>query len=245
MHPDLVAALDQVAVTFRGATARPDESNCECHWGSAEELALLKVPDVELDHDLLQRTWRAGDWDDPGAVLRRILPQFTVALVHGRVEPWFGMGQAGRCLDRGDWHERPAEEGAAVGDFLRVWWACTLGDPDPGMPAHDVLTVCVEASGTLSPWLQVWERQTHDVADRHLAEAVASWEYALLGDQLPWESWDDEEDKRVELTAWVLRHAPARLRRAGASGELLDRVRLLGLPDPARYEDPRWPGHRY
>ncbi|MEU4352937.1 hypothetical protein [Streptomyces sp. NPDC023838] len=38
-------------------TARSDEAQCDCHWGSAEELALLKVPDVVLDPDLLRRTW--------------------------------------------------------------------------------------------------------------------------------------------------------------------------------------------
>lgn len=66
-----------LAVTFRGMTARPDEHNCECHGGSAEELAQLKVPDVELDPDLLRRTWEASDWDDHASVLRRILPQLA------------------------------------------------------------------------------------------------------------------------------------------------------------------------
>ncbi|MBT2232269.1 hypothetical protein [Nonomuraea sp. NEAU-A123] len=51
----LDAALADLAVTFRGMTARPDEHNCPCHWGSAENLALLKVPDVELYPDLLRR----------------------------------------------------------------------------------------------------------------------------------------------------------------------------------------------
>ena len=55
----LDAALDGLAAAFRGMTARSDEHNCECHWGSAEELALLKVPDLELEPDLLRRTWQA------------------------------------------------------------------------------------------------------------------------------------------------------------------------------------------
>lgn len=32
----LNAALDDLAVTFRGMTVHPDENNCECHWGSAQ-----------------------------------------------------------------------------------------------------------------------------------------------------------------------------------------------------------------
>ncbi|GAB3180227.1 hypothetical protein FHX75_112115 [Micromonospora palomenae] len=47
----LDVALAGVAATFRGMTAHRQESNCECHWGSAEELALLKTPDVPLDDD--------------------------------------------------------------------------------------------------------------------------------------------------------------------------------------------------
>src|SRR4051812_32294498 len=92
----LDAALNRMAVTFHGMTARPDEHNCECHWGSAEELAQLKVPDAELDLDLLHRSWQAGDWDDPASVLRRILPQLSRALVSGLVEPLFGLEEVGR-----------------------------------------------------------------------------------------------------------------------------------------------------
>ena len=61
--------------------------------GSAEELAQLKVPDVELDPDLLCRTWRASDWDDHASVLRRILPQLATVLVKGLVETYWGPGR--------------------------------------------------------------------------------------------------------------------------------------------------------
>ncbi|MFE2626089.1 hypothetical protein ACFXKH_39525, partial [Streptomyces caelestis] len=49
-------ALDGLDDTFRGMTARADEVQCDCHWGSPEELALLKTPDVDLSPDLLRRT---------------------------------------------------------------------------------------------------------------------------------------------------------------------------------------------
>ncbi|MGC5021357.1 hypothetical protein [Micromonospora sp. DT47] len=45
----LDVALKRIAATFRGVAAHPNEYNCECHWGGPEELAQLKVPDVELD----------------------------------------------------------------------------------------------------------------------------------------------------------------------------------------------------
>jgi hypothetical protein len=254
MDPDITearrrldAALEQVAVVFRGMTARADEAQCTCHWGSEEELALLKVPDVALEPDLLRRTWDAPDWDDHGAVLRRILPQFSRALVDGEVEPLFDMGTVGLSFARGHWRQWPAEQGAAVREFLHAWWAFSLTAPNPAVPAHEVFALCAEASGMLGPWLADWEHHRHPVADRHLATAVDQWEYDLLGDELPWASWywDDDEARCGELCAWLTTHAPARLRASGASAELLHRVRLLGLHGDARWCDPHWPGHTY
>ncbi|MGW0533988.1 hypothetical protein [Streptomyces sp. NPDC003032] len=78
-----------------------------------------------------------------------------------------------------------------------------------------------------------------------LAETAALWEYDLLGDQLPWRAWEDEDILRAELADWLVRHAPARLRAHGVPEELLHRIRLVGLTGPARWEDTHWPGHRY
>ncbi|MFD5028878.1 hypothetical protein ACFWM0_00395 [Streptomyces sp. NPDC058405] len=239
----LDAALERLDATFRGLTARPDEHNCECHWGSAEELALLKVPDVELDPDLLRRTWQASDWADSPSVIRRILPQFAAALVGGLVDD-FDIEEAGRAIARGRWEQGPAEEAAAVQEFLHAWWAHTLADPGPAVPVYLVLALCAEATATLAPWLGTWEAAAHTVADQHLMEAVTQWEYDLRGeDQLPWTSWRDEDEEaamRAELAVWLARHAPARLRAHGASEELLHHVRLLGLAEADRWDDPHW-----
>jgi hypothetical protein len=233
----LDAALAGLAVTFRGMTAHPDEHNCECHWGSAEELALLKVPDMELDPDLLRRAWEPSDWDDHASVLRRILPQLATALVNGRVETYVGLGEVGRSFARGEWQQWPAEQAAAVREFLEAWWAHSLADPSPTVPAYEVFAFCAEASGMLSVWLNAWEAAAHSVADQRLAEAVAHWAKDLLDDQLPWDALDsreDEQDKLAELTAWLVRHASAQLRAHGAPEDLLHRIRLLGFNGPAR-----------
>ncbi|MEV6791714.1 hypothetical protein AB0M87_06880 [Streptomyces sp. NPDC051320] len=245
----LDAALERLVVIFRGMTARADEHNCECHWGSAEELALLKIPDVELDPDLLRRTWDAPDWSDHGAVLRRILPQFATALAAGRVRPPVGMEWAGLSFSRGRWQQWPTEQAHAVREFLAAWWVHSLTEPEPAVPAHEVLVVCAEASATLSPWLALWEELAHPVADRCLAEAVDRWNYDLLADELPWWARQNEDMMREELTAWLVRHAPDRLgqdlRAHGATEELRHRIRLLGLTGPARWDDPHWPNYRY
>ncbi|MGW7610124.1 hypothetical protein ACWGKW_23165 [Streptomyces sp. NPDC054766] len=244
----LSAALDNLAVTFRGMTAHPDEINCECHWGSSEELALLKTPDVELEPDLLRRTWTAIDWSDHGAVLRRILPQFATVLVAGRAQPLSGLEEAGSCFARGRWQQWPDDHAGPVREFLRSWWVQSLTDPDAVVPAHEVFKMCAEATGTLGPWLAAWETQTGHLSDRRLAEAAAEWEYELLGDSLPWSViWydHDEEQMRAELVAWLLGHAAVRLRESGASADLRHRIRLLGLAEEDRWTDPHWPGHRY
>ncbi|MFJ7947646.1 hypothetical protein ACIQ6K_28940 [Streptomyces sp. NPDC096354] len=244
----LSAALDNLAVTFRGMTAQPDENNCECHWGSAQELSLLKTPDVELEPDLLRRTWQAIDWTDHASVLRRILPQFAPVLVTGRAEPLFGLEEAGYSFARGRWQQWPDDLAASVREFLHAWWEHSLTDPDAVVPAHQVFVMCAEASGSVGPWLAEWEKQTGYLSDRRLVEAATEWECELLGDSLPWSvGWyeHDEEEMRAELVAWLLGHAAVRLQESGASADLQHRIRLLGLTDEDRWTDPHWPGHRY
>lgn len=239
-------ALDDLSLTFRGMTARSHETQCTCHWGSDEELALLKIPDVELEADLLRRTWDAPDWTDHGAVLRRILPQFARELVGGRVAAMFGMHEVGRSFARGHWRRWPLQQSLAVRQFLHAWWVHSLTDPDPAVPVHELFALCAEASGTLTPWLTAWEALDDPVADRHLALAADAWEYPLLGDELPWNTWEDEDALRTELAAWLVRYAPARLRAVGdVPDELLHRVRLIGLTGPDRWEDPHYPHRGY
>ncbi|TYB62157.1 hypothetical protein FXF51_25880 [Nonomuraea sp. PA05] len=228
----LDTALDDLTTVFGDMTAHPDEHNCECHWGSAEELALLKTAGVELHPDLLRRTWWTSDWDDNASVLRRILPQLASALVTGQVLPMIGMVDVGRSLTRADWQHWPAEQTDAVHRFLTAWWVSSLTSPDAAVPAHEVLEACSESSATLDPWLAIWQTLHDPLADQRLTEAVAYWEHDLLQDDLPWDTWHDEQvalTMRATLTAWLVEHAPERLRAHGAPEHLLHRVRLLGL----------------
>ncbi|WP_329124820.1 hypothetical protein [Streptomyces sp. NBC_01353] len=150
---------------------------------------------------------------------------------------------------RGHWQQWPADQSAAVWEFLNAWWTHSLIESEPVFPAHELLKLCAEASATLGPWLEVWEALDHPVADRHLAQAASLWEYDLLVDDLPWETWHlenaDSDAWRTELAAWLVRVAPARLHAHGSSEELLQRIRLIGLPGPTRWDDPHWPSHRY
>ncbi|WP_406052554.1 hypothetical protein OG280_39990 [Streptomyces virginiae] len=243
-------ALDRLAVTFRGMTARADEAQCECHWGSPAELALLKLPDTELDLDLLHRTWSAPDWSDHGAVLRRVLPQFARVLTGGLGAYAYDIDKVGISFHRAAWQQWPAPQSAAVREFLHAWWAHALLTPDPAVPVHELLPLCAEASADIGPWPAVWDDLRHPVADRHLTDMIDQWEWDLLEDALPWRSWfvwseEETEAVRTELTAWLAREAPARLRATGASAELRHAARLLGLPHADRWEDPHAPRHRY
>ncbi|WP_410816974.1 hypothetical protein [Micromonospora sp. 050-3] len=130
-------------------------------------------------------------------------------------------------------------------EFLDAWWVVTLTDHDAEVPAYAVLAMLVEASGALDSWLATWATENSPVASQRLAEALEEWDYDLLCDELPWNTWeltdDDKEILRAELTAWLLQHAPARLRMADTDPELLHRIRLLGVTGPARWDDPHWP----
>ncbi|MGW0683661.1 hypothetical protein ACWD2L_09920 [Streptomyces sp. NPDC002754] len=143
-------------------------------------------------------------------MLGRILPQFAPALVAGRVDPLFGLEEAGASFARGRWWRWPAEQADVVSEFLHAWWVQSLTDPDAAVPAHQVLAMCAETSGTVAPRLAEWERQTGPLSDQRLAESAEEWEYALLGDQLPWYvNWyeNDEGRMRAELSAWLHGHA--------------------------------------
>lgn len=215
----LATALAGLAAVLGGMTAHPDEHNCECRRGSAEELAQLKVPDTELDLDLLRRTWQAPDWSDHASVLRRIVPQFATALVKGSVEPLFGLEEAGRSFARGRWQQWPTVQAEAVRDFLHAWWADTLTGPDPAVPAYEALALATEASATLTPWLTTWETLTDHPADDHLAKAAAE---------------RGRDTHRVDRLAGPQCHCPAPgPRRTGGTASvsqlpMAGRVRLMG-----------------
>ncbi|MEO3768951.1 hypothetical protein [Micromonospora sp. B9E7] len=230
----LDAALVGIATSFRGMSAHPQESNCECHWGSAEELALLKTPDVALDDDLLRRTYWTNDWHHPGPLLRRILPQVTHGLVTGQVEP---VDQLGCHFGHSRWQEWPTAQRDAVQEFLDAWWLHVLIDPTAKAPAHEALVLVSEASATLTPWLTTWASVLTDpIAGHQLVVATSEWMYDLLGDAHPWSSWHDEDDWSVALSRWVLRHAPAALRQFGGPSRLHDDVRRLALPFADRWD---------
>lgn len=231
----LDAALATVAATFRGMTAHRQESNCECHWGSAEELALLKTPDVPLDDDLLRRTYWATDWRYPSPLLRRILPQLTQALVAGEVKPMAGMESLGWLFTASHWPGWPTEQRDALREFLDAWWLHVLVEPDAKVAAHEALTLLAEVTATLTPWLTIWADLLVDgVARRRLITAVDEWVCDLMVDKLPWWSSHHEDTWCPALSLWVLRHAPAVLREHDAS--LYDQVRLLSLPYADRWD---------
>jgi hypothetical protein len=205
--PAMHEALDRLTSTFRGMTAHPAEIQCECHWGSAEELASLKVPDVELDPDLLSRTLRAPDWDDQASVLRRVLPQLAVAMAAGGIDD-YDLPYLGASIARGNWQHWPADQAVAVSTFLEVWWARCLTSSD-APPVHEAFALCAEAAGTVSPWLAIWETLDHPLATQRLGGLVDEWGLNLLSDDLPWPTIDREEEKLHDLTTWLLTHAPA------------------------------------
>lgn len=229
-------ALDRLTSTFRGMTAHADEIQCECHWGSEGELASLKVPDVELDPDLLRRTMWAPDWDDQASILRRVLPQLAAAMVDGGVDD-YDLSHLGESIGRAHWQQWPTDQAAAVRTFLEAWWAhCLTSAVAP--PAHEAFALCTEAAGRVNLWLAIWETLDHPLATRRLAELVDEWGLTLLSDDLPWPTIDRKEEKLRDLTNWLLTHAPRRL---AGHDRLLNILNRLAIAGPARWDGPDWP----
>lgn len=234
--PALDEALARLASTFRGMTAHPDEIQCECHWGSAEELASLKVPDVELSPDLLHRTVWAPDWDDQASVLRRVLPQLAATMAAGGITD-YDVPHLGESISRANWQQWPTDQAAAVHAFLEAWWAHCLTSP-VAIPVHEALALCTEAAGTVRPWLAIWETLDHPLATQRLAEFVDHEGLTLLSEDLPWPPRDRKEEKLHDLTTWLLTHASTRLAGHDRLRKILTR---LAIPGPARWHDHDWP----
>jgi hypothetical protein len=132
--------------------AHAGERQCECHWGSAEELASLKVPDVELAPDLLRRTVWAMDWDDHASVLRRVLPQLATSMVAGDFDEDHDLAHLGEWFARSNWMQWSPDQTAAVWetvdhplatqrlvDFVDDW-GITLLSEDLPWPARYPMT---------------------------------------------------------------------------------------------------------
>ncbi|MEY9870809.1 hypothetical protein ABH931_000263 [Streptacidiphilus sp. MAP12-33] len=209
----LERAVAAVAQAFCGETAAADETNCACHWGSAEELALLKRPGLPLGSDLLFRTWWEPGWRDHPAVLRRILPEFAAALAAGGVAA-FWLAEAGGSVARGRWQRWPVAQAEAVAEFLRAWWWACLVCPEETAPMSEVLAACVEASGEIRSWLVMWDAATAGgpPTRRSVAEVARAWQDELPHADLPWSSLleaEVEEALSAELSAWLRCRAPA------------------------------------
>jgi hypothetical protein len=59
-----------------------------------------------------------------------------VRFLHAVEVPWYLASRVeARDFALGHWQQWPAEQAAAVEEFLHAWWAHTLTDPDPAVPA--------------------------------------------------------------------------------------------------------------
>ncbi|MEU0371021.1 hypothetical protein ABZ070_12305 [Streptomyces sp. NPDC006283] len=242
--PALTTAVDRVRAVFSGMTS-PGETGCgRCHL--PEETALLGVPDVELPGDVLEMFAREvpGHFDDHPAAMRRILPQLAERLAARRFGSLNAYDLTG--LGRSGWRTWPGEQRDAIGEFLDAWWADTVSTPLDVSYVLEVFQACVTAGLTVTPYLATWAAQpTGGPADAYLEAFVAWWIEELLWEDTQVISWwcdhtRDEPD--AELRAWVLEHAPARLRARGADPLLLFRTGLLALPREQRFTEETWAG---
>jgi hypothetical protein len=241
--PALDAAVDRVRTVFAGMTS-PVETGCGmCHL--PEETALLRTPDVELPDDVLRMFAHEvpNHFDDHPAAMRRILPQLAARLATGRFAGLDAYELTG--LARSGWRTWPAEQARAVRAFLEAWWADTVTSDAPPYPVHKVFESCVTAGSTVTPYLAVWAGQPlGGPADRHLVDCLERWIDDLIGDLtsslFSWWCHPYRDEPLAELQAWLVEHAPPRLRACGADPLLLFRTGLLALPYDERWTEEVW-----
>jgi hypothetical protein len=233
--PALTAALADLDTVFNGFSS-PDETPCPmCHL--PEETAYLRTPYTRVPVDVLNRYLYEvpGHFDDHTAAMRRLLPQGARALVLGELDS-VGWGHHG--LSGVDWRTWPAEQAAAVEAFVLAWWEDVLTTPEPPYPVKDVFETCAAVLRGVTALLDRW--RPGPVADAHLRDCVEWWMDDLLLDQSPLHWFvHGRETALPELRAWLVHHAPARLRALGEPG-LATRAELLALPYEDRWTHPYW-----
>jgi hypothetical protein len=237
MHsPALQAALADIDTLFNGF-ASPTEIGCERCF-HPDETAYLRTPYTRVPGALLERFVfkTPGHFEDHAAVMRRLLPQTARAMADGSLD----VGRWGHGLTRLDWRSWPAEQADAIHALLTAWWRQTLVTDNPPHPVTDILECCASIAGTVTPFLADWTTP-HPVADAHLVSCVRRWTGLLLGDDSPFDRWDDdhEEATAAELRTWFADHAPARLRAQGEP-RFATETELLALPYDDRWAHPYW-----
>ncbi|MYW67722.1 hypothetical protein GTY65_27150 [Streptomyces sp. SID8379] len=247
LGPRLTAALARVREVFGGATVPADETGCLYCYGESD-IALLHVPDAPLPEDLLWSLFHKvpDHFTDHPAVIRRLLPQFTQHLAYGGDGGSIGYASCG--LGRTYWPETwPRRQADAVREFIDAWWDDLLS-AGPAAPygIDDAFSYAACMGGTITPLLERWARDPlGGPADAALASACAAWDFDLLEDDYGqsvffWWQWFDRPEPVAEFQAWLVEHAPDRLRAVGADPGLVARIGLLALPYDERWADTYW-----
>jgi hypothetical protein len=95
-------------------------------------------------------------WDDPEAVLRRILPRLAGLLAAGATtDPRWCAPFLGAVR----WSAWPDDERRAIEAFLGAWWRSTLRGAHDAEQVAAVFESCAIASRTVDPWLDLWDDQ--------------------------------------------------------------------------------------
>ncbi|MET7964045.1 hypothetical protein [Micromonospora zamorensis] len=180
MDDELTAALAGVRDAFARYPRRAVLDGCPHCRGSV----------VADEHDLFSLTIglgsTVGDRDDVKALLPVLLESLVVS---ADLDPDTVLGK----LPYQEWRTWPRVEQGAIDAYLDAVWQSLLADHPPRLGSFTDPATFLDAAGAagerMERFLAVWDATLTSSADRHLAEAVSSLNFArpkpgVLGDWL-------------------------------------------------------------
>ena len=230
----LATALAGLESAFGPRRDRIDPVEACDHCFDPGDLLVLAGPIQDIPDRLFSRAvskW--GTTTDANVPLwRRLAPRILQQLVERRLH--IDETLIARKFGEADWQGWPAQERTAVTELCEAWFQAALTEPH-GPNAVDVLPFVAVMYRDLSHWLAVWSATPGERADEQFAVLASWWLPDLLNGELDLSFSGELPDVAAEMTAWLLVHAPTRLRDGDLNTADAYRLTQLALPDDQRW----------
>jgi hypothetical protein len=201
----LAQAVERLYETLQVERLPAVLSGCTLCFTEADEEA-LRLPPRQVTRDALaQFVGSPSDhYDEYSTVLRRLFPAVADALAAGELHVDAGLTLS--RLQEAEWDAWPPAERAAVVDFLQALYVDVLTHrppkPGEGLFAEELLSGVASATGTLTPWLDVWNSLDHHRTAAHLVSVVNMQGEELLDPDADLYGWWPE-GAAVPLRRWL------------------------------------------
>ncbi|MEV6589769.1 hypothetical protein [Streptomyces acidicola] len=204
----LTTALDALDRTFASEEPFPVEGCTYCYGEGG--IAELSKPLHLIAEDMVSSVASEvpSHWDDFPRLYRRLAPRIIRSVVTGRLHADENL-IATRLLEAG-WSTWDAPLAGALRDVWSAWWEASLHTHPSPVSVRDTLSLITVATGSLRPWLDMWNATRTPAADAHLTDFIDDVlvEFQIVDLHM---GFYDEYHAAPELLDWLLTDVRDRL----------------------------------